>query len=1315
YPYRRAPPAADSRPDLGTYSSSDRYRPSADHDFYRQPHEPPSHLASSSSSYPSSSSSRASGELSFSAVRPDCALSLLSSCGLEPDDLAVLAELPEDVLTVESLPRLLQEIKGKKGASEPYPSSSSRPAGSTRLPTARPSGEWDHLRSRPVQYPLDHAFITPKPLPPEQVQDWQDRWGNPRKTSAGSYKPSSSAEPPPLSSPSPSPSSSSFSNYVVDYDHRGRPTEYGKKGRDGGAVSRYDRPSSSSAAAGSGDRKPSRFSQPGSADYRFAPPEEYRPKARAERRESDTSYNKKSGGGGGSGSRLNAALKMPSKKAALDFHGTSPTTFPYSCSLCDITVLSEKFWVQHINAPQHADRQLNLLQLFPDWDCRLETAGRDDHQPEKPKDEGTPAQQPQTASQTASSYPQPNKKQKKKSGGNSKVVCVKFPAHSVDEQHLRKLTEPFGKIVKVIMFPSLAFVELGSSDQAKDLVKYYTSSPSSVQGENITFYISNTFNFLQSSRVLSFTPAPSGDDGHSDLLSIAKRFGSPLYTLFLPSMAFVELKNAADAQKLVDYYSTNILRINSDIIKVTYSGEYNTLMRVSSAKKYEEESSPTKRTRSPSPRRRDEPASSKRRRRSGEREEKEVKREGSERRTRSRSSDKSSDRSSRDSRSREKTVEPDKTLQIKTESKADEPAAPSSSKPETSQKAPIKEEAVSSGEESDIEGMEVIGEDGENLEDQDMEILDNTEEEEEEEEEEDAAEEDGPAETTDSPERVPEQEKEMKRKEAGDQEKTVKEEEEKEQQEGERREEGPEEEATSCIKMEEEEPETSGEPVENAETEPEEDEEEPDFPVDLENCITLDELEEDESDDQDGKDRDEPKSPSSRVIYLRNLPRRFYTDSDFVKVMKGFGKVARYFLIRNRQEGFIEMCSSSEALRAVKKFNCKPVELNGSKLNAQISHKYPRLTVAWKVQSDCESDEEQRSECRSRGGRRSSKSKTSERDESGRKSSEGEEMSKKSAERKESAKRTPEKEIVAKKTPEKEIVAKKTLEKEIVAKKTLEKEELTAKKTLEKEIVAEKIVEKDLARKKTPEKELVTKKTLQKEELAAKKTTEKDLAAEKTLEKEIARKKTPEKEIVAEKTLEKEELTAKKTLEKESAAKKTTEKDLAAEKTLEKELARKKTPEKELVKTTPENETLLTPEKELEAKKTCEKTESSAEKTPEKAESAKQTAEDEETPEAKAVSPEEAEMEDPEPERIRDEATEEAEEEQQPEPAGGAVEPHKPTKPVGAEFVRPVVGYFCNLCQVIYADEDEAKQQHCSSLEHYRRYQEHTGKDPWTS
>uniref|UniRef100_A0A1A8HKE0 Matrin 3-like 1.1 n=1 Tax=Nothobranchius korthausae TaxID=1143690 RepID=A0A1A8HKE0_9TELE len=68
---------------------------------------------------------------------------------------------------------------------------------------------------------------------------------------------------------------------------------------------------------------------------------------------------------------------------------------------------------------------------------------------------------------------------------------------------------------------------------------------------------------------------------------------------------------------------------------------------------------------------------------------------------------------------------------------------------------------------------------------------------------------------------------------------------------------------------------------------------------------------------------------------------------------------------------------------------------------------------------------------------------------------------------------------------------------------------------------------------------------------------------------------------------------------------------------------------------------------------------------------------------------------------------------QQSAPGNSPPEPKKPATPVGAEFVRPVVGYFCNLCQLIFSDEDEAKLLHCSTPEHYRKYQEKTGKNPW--
>lgn len=328
YPYRRPPPDADLRPDLGTYSSSDRRRTSPHHDFYRPRQEPPPpRLSSFSSSYPSSSSPRGSAAtLPLLQGSPDGALSILSSCGLEPSDLSLLAELPEDVLTVESLPHLLQQIKGKRGMVKPFlpnaPSSSSSSPSYPANAVRRPAGEWDHPRRQPVQYLLDQ--VRPGPFPSEQVQD---RWGN-RTSGSASYTPSSRTDPS---------SSSSSSSYMVGFSHRAGSSDYGKTARDAGPASSWDQRSFSSPAAGSGRRsRPSRFSQP--SDYRTVPPaEEYHHRPRAGRRESEASSSRSS-----SSQIAAAAAAMPSKEEALDFHGTSPAVYPYSCSLCDITVLSEK-------------------------------------------------------------------------------------------------------------------------------------------------------------------------------------------------------------------------------------------------------------------------------------------------------------------------------------------------------------------------------------------------------------------------------------------------------------------------------------------------------------------------------------------------------------------------------------------------------------------------------------------------------------------------------------------------------------------------------------------------------------------------------------------------------------------------------------------------------------------------------------------------------------------------------------------------------------------------------------------------------------
>ncbi|XP_042349521.1 neurofilament medium polypeptide-like [Plectropomus leopardus] len=1493
YPYKRPPSDTDLRPD-GSYGSSDHRHTSSDHDFYRQPQESfsSSHLSSSSSSSSSASSRGAQWS-------QDGALSILSSCGLEPSDLALLAELPEDVLTVESLPQVLKQIKGKRGTVKPFPpsapspassSSSYLPSSSRQLAPSSSASDWEHPRSQPLQYPVDN--MTPDPLSSEL-----DRWGNPRtcgsvrtdqpssSSSSSSYMVDFHHRPGPSeygktgrdTGPLPSrdynhiPGHSDFAktgrdsgpvspqdyNYrpgpfeysktgrdsspvssldynhstgpsyygnmgrdfgpvsSVDYNHRPGPSEYGKTGRDAVPVSSEKPPSFSSTGR---DKRPraSRFCQPTPADHRSAPPP-----LLPELLKLDTS-----------------SSLMPPQKQAMDFYGTSPTTYPYSCSLCDITVMSEKVWIKHINGPHHADGQLALLQQFPNWDCRMENISRVDNQSQKRKDEGNPARA-QTANQSAS-IPQANKKTEKKTAEKSKVVCVKFPAQSVDEAYLRKLSEPFGKIVKILMFPSLAFVELGSIDQARDLVKFHANYPPTVNGEQMEFRISKTFNFLQSSRVVCFTPAPTGEDSKSDLISIVKRFGSPLFSLFLPSKAFIEMKNTPDAQKLVDYYSSRSLRVNNDVLTVSYSVEYKSLMRVPSAKRYEEETCSTKRERSSSRETEDKTTETKRKRSSKDREKDDGEKSSRDKRTRSRSREndtkekrsRSKDRSSRDRRtrtrsksreksskekrsrtrsrsrdksketsirgrtsrsrsrsrsrdtssrdgrtrtrsksreksnkekstrsrdksstdrrsrsksrsrdessnqSREKSVVPEKNETTDSESRIDpDPAPVRDSKPEEEKRDETEDEAESSADDSDIEGMEVIGEDGETLENEDVDIFDDADEEEKEEEEEGEGD-SNPAERTDLPEPEDDKKEEVKDEEAADQDKVIEEEEkpihEKEQEKEE------------SIKKEEEESESNREAEE---TQLEEEQEEPDFPVDLENCITLDELGDNQSDNQDEEVKEKHKSSSFRVVYFDHLPLSHFTDSDFIKVVKDFGTAVRYFRLPMRRKGFIEMSTSAEALRVVNELTSKTFTLSGCKIYVNISNRYKRLSNGVIVPMDKEKrTERRRSERLNRDEsdeRKVSSKKTPKKD--SKKTPEKRSLSKKTPEKDSTSTNTPEKKLSSKKSPEKNSKSQKTPGESAANKKSSEKESASRnspEKRPEKKSVVKNESEKTS---RTPEEESIKteEKNSAEEESAAKKAPEKEPLSKTSPEnKRLKRKGTHENDTVPEKKEKTKESTSdetqrKRELEedekKEGSVDMTQETDKCKDKKTPKteEFKDKKTPKTEESKNkkTPKTEESKdkktsmmdeckekqTPEThDCEVKKTFEMDELKDKKTSkdqeETSEPGLKDSEDSNQPDSTGDPPKPQ----TEPKAAAD-GLQDSEVDQQCGPAGSAAELQKPTRPVGAEFVRPVVGYFCNLCQLIYADEDEAKLEHCSTVMHYRKYQEKTGKDPWAS
>ncbi|XP_028329757.1 titin homolog [Gouania willdenowi] len=52
-------------------------------------------------------------------------------------------------------------------------------------------------------------------------------------------------------------------------------------------------------------------------------------------------------------------------------------------------------------------------------------------------------------------------------------------------------------------------------------------------------------------------------------------------------------------------------------------------------------------------------------------------------------------------------------------------------------------------------------------------------------------------------------------------------------------------------------------------------------------------------------------------------------------------------------------------------------------------------------------------------------------------------------------------------------------------------------------------------------------------------------------------------------------------------------------------------------------------------------------------------------------------------------------------PADFTLPKYIPGNPLGQEFVVPKAGFFCNICSIIYANENTAKEVHCSSRRHY--------------
>ncbi|MCJ8734226.1 hypothetical protein PDJAM_G00232910, partial [Pangasius djambal] len=314
---------------------------------------------------------------------PGMALSFLHSCGLDLSDLANLAELPEHLITVETLPKLLLQVKERKLSS----ASSSRPSTSQPLDNTSTRPREGSSHTKPVEYPIDRPAHPVYPLPPEQVQTWQDRWGNPRRmsclttsTSGSSTKSSSvpeysvSKDTDPYCNTTKLPEASSRS-FV---DLRPRPL----------LSLRLEPPIIAPTRKEASDfncKLPPAFphlcclcdiSVRSTKEWFFHVQGSEHAKSQLELVKRYPKWDQTV-----ESARRNESsevYKVPTRKEASDFNGTVPPVFPYLCVLCNITVFSEKDWSLHVTSGQHAKSQLDLMEKYPEWDGTVQSSRRND-------------------------------------------------------------------------------------------------------------------------------------------------------------------------------------------------------------------------------------------------------------------------------------------------------------------------------------------------------------------------------------------------------------------------------------------------------------------------------------------------------------------------------------------------------------------------------------------------------------------------------------------------------------------------------------------------------------------------------------------------------------------------------------------------------------------------------------------------------------------------------------------------------------------------------------------------------------------------
>ncbi|XP_046695149.1 uncharacterized protein zgc:152816 isoform X1 [Silurus meridionalis] len=454
--------------------------------------------------------------------------SLYSALGLSSEDIEALAQIPENEISVETLPYLIMQLKAKRAEKAAAASATAAAPAAAPAPALSPA-------PAPALSPAPAPALSPAPAPalspaltdsaPAPNTDCSDKPMEEEEPKEANQEMESLEE---KKEKHESPPSSSASRQTSSHDHDHDHEHHGK---------------------GDGHRRAERASTGGRRDSRSR----------------KSSRERQSGDG------------ATSEETEFD---DKPTVFPHICTLCKTESNGSKAWHSHIRGIRHTKARREYIMLSgPSDDSYSSRRGSRSSQPTKRSySSERSAGDLSSSSERFFHPPKPF----------TKVVVAKYPMGSMAVADMLALGKPFGTIVKHLIFPFKGFLEFSSHAEAKDMVTHYQTKPAFIKGQRISLCLSPTVEVihqppeayeassskrskLSTQSVVCFSRLPPGKETEDKVLDLAALFGEVRYSKFTEDKALIEMADWRDADIMVKYYHSNPLRIQDKSIKVSMS------------------------------------------------------------------------------------------------------------------------------------------------------------------------------------------------------------------------------------------------------------------------------------------------------------------------------------------------------------------------------------------------------------------------------------------------------------------------------------------------------------------------------------------------------------------------------------------------------------------------------------------------------------------------------------------------------------------------------------------------------------------------